>query len=272
MGASDELRERTRATWAAGDWDGFSELLAPVGRHVLEQMAISSGQTLLDVGTGSGGTIAIPAARAGAAVTAVDITPELLEHARRRAQEAGVEVRWLEADAAELPFDDQSFDHVCSTFAAMFAPDHDRAAGELVRVCRAGGQIAMTTWTTDGFAGELFKLTGRYAPPPPPGAGTPVQWGEPDHVEETFAKAGAKVAIERAGVDFDFPSVEQAVARYTSDLGPCVMARAGLEPQGRWDPFVEEFEQLIRRFNPLQDGRARIHSEYLLITARRPAD
>jgi SAM-dependent methyltransferase len=269
MSAADEFRERTRATWAAGDWDGFSELLRPVGDLVLARIGVGAGESLLDVGTGSGGTIAIPAARAGANVTGVDITPELLVHARRRAADAGVEVQWLEGDAQELPFADESFDDVCSTFAAMFAPDHSRAARELVRVCRRGGQIAMTTWTTDGFPGELFKLSSGYMPAPPPGVQPPVLWGDETYVKEKFGAAGVEVAIAREGVDFEFPSVEEAVARYVSDLGPCVIARVALEPQGRWDAFVKDFEGLVRRFNTASDGRARIHSDYLLITARR---
>src|SRR5882757_7552625 len=151
MSAADELRQRARTTWAAGDWDSFSRLVAPVGAEVLERIDLEPGMELLDVGTGSGGTVAIPAAQRGARVVGSDVTPELFEHARRRAAEAGVEVEWVDADAQDLPFDDASFDRVVSTFGAMFAPDHTRAAAELVRVCRPGGRIAMATWANDGF-------------------------------------------------------------------------------------------------------------------------
>src|SRR5206468_1222153 len=120
------------------------------------------------VGTGTGGTIAIPAAQRGAKVVGSDVAPELFEHARRRAAEAGVEVEWIEADAQDLPFDDARFDRVTSTFGAMFAPDHARAAAELARVCRPGGRILMTTWVNDGFVGEMFRLAGSFMPPPPP--------------------------------------------------------------------------------------------------------
>lgn len=121
MALADDLRQRARATWAAGDWDGFSRLVAPVGALVLDRVGVEPGQALLDVGTGSGGTIAIPAAQRGARVVGLDLTPELLEHGRRRAAEAGVEVEWVEGDAQELPFEDASFDRVVSTFGAMFA-------------------------------------------------------------------------------------------------------------------------------------------------------
>src|SRR5947209_8389098 len=116
MSAADEFRQRTRASWAAGDWDSFSRLIAPVGELVLDGVGLEPGMELLDVGTGSGGNVAIPAAQRGAKVVGCDITPELFEHARRRAADVGVEVEWVEADAQELPFDDASFDRVVSTF------------------------------------------------------------------------------------------------------------------------------------------------------------
>ena len=269
MALADEFRQRARATWAAGDWDGFSRVVAPVGAVVLDRVGVEPGQDLLDVGTGSGGTIAIPAARRGARVVGLDLTPELLEHARRRAAEAGVEVDWVEGDAQELPFADASFDRVISTFGAMFAPDHVRAAAELVRVCRPGGRIAMVTWANDGFAGELFKLTGRFLPPPPPGVQPPPLWGIESHVAEVFGAAGVTPSIERETVEFLFASVEDAVRHYADDFGPFVMARAALEPQGRWDEFLEAFADLVTRFNAADDDRATIRSDYFVITVAR---
>jgi SAM-dependent methyltransferase len=266
MSAVDEFRQRTRATWAAGDWDGFSRLIKPVGELVLERIGIEPGIDLLDVGTGSGGNVAIPAAQRGANVVGVDVTPELFEHARRRAAEAGVEVQWVEGDAQDLPFEDASFDRVTSTFGAMFAPDHARAAAELTRVCRPGGRVAMTTWADDGFAGELFKLTGAFMPPPPQGVQPPPLWGVETHVAEVFAAAGVSAAIAHESVDFDFSSVEDGVQHYADSFGPFVMARSVLEPQGRWEEFLEAFADLVRRFNPLADGSAKIRSDYFLIT------
>jgi SAM-dependent methyltransferase len=269
MGVAEELRARTRATWAAGDWDSFSRLVEPVGALVLERIGVEPGMGLLDVGTGSGGNVAIPAALRGATVVGCDVTPELFEHARRRAAEAGVEVEWVEADAQELPFGEERFDRVTSTFGAMFAPDHARAAAELVRVCRPGGRIAMTSWVNDGFAGELFKLTGSFMPPAPPGVQPPPLWGIEEHVQETFAAAGASATIERETVDFDFPSVEDAVRRYAEDFGPFVIARSVLEPQGRWEELLQAFADLVRRFNPASDGTAKIRSDYFVIRIER---
>jgi len=269
MGVAEEFRQRARATWAAGDWDSFSRLVEPVGALVLDRIGVEPGMDLLDVGTGSGGNVAIPAALRGATVVGCDVTPELFEHARRRAAAAGVEVEWVEADAQDLPFGEASFDRVTSTFGAMFAPDHNRAAAELVRVCRPGGRIAMTTWVNDGFAGELFKLTGSFMPPPPPGVQPPPLWGVEEHAEEAFAVAEASPTIERETVEFDFPSVEDAVQRYAEDFGPFVIARGILEPQGRWVEFLQTFAELIRRFNPASDGTAKIRSDYLVIRVER---
>ena len=261
-----EFRRRARTTWAAGDWDGFSRLLAPVGELALERVGVEPGVALLDVGTGSGGNVAIPAAQRGAIVVGSDVTPELFEHARRRATEAGVEVQWVEADAQDLPFADASFDLVVSTFGAMFAPDHVRAAAELVRVCRPGGRIAMTTWVNDGFAGELFKLTGAFMPTPPAGMQPPPLWGLEDHVRAMFGAAGAEPAIARERVELGFDSEAEAVRAYCEDFGPYVMARALLEPQGRWDEFVARFADLVHRFFSDDDGAAHIVADYLLIT------
>ena len=260
-----EFRRRSRATWAAGDWDGFSAQVASVGALALERVGVEPGITLLDVGTGSGGNVAIPAALQGAKVVGSDLTPELFEHARRRAAEAGVEVEWVEADAQDLPFADASFDRVVSTFGAMFAPDHARAAAELVRVCRPGGRIAMATWVHDGFAGGLFKLSGEFLPPLPAGAQPPPLWGVEDHVREVFGAAGVEPSITHEAAVFRFGSEADTVRAYCEDFGPYVMARAVLEPQGRWDEFVERFGKLVHRFNDGDEQVARIAAAYLLI-------
>jgi ubiquinone/menaquinone biosynthesis C-methylase UbiE len=267
--SNDEFRQRARATWAAGDWDGFSRTIRPVGPLVLDRVGVGPGIRLLDVGTGTGGNVAIPAAQRGAEVVGVDVTPELFEHARRRAAEAGVEVSWIEADAQDLPFAEASFDRVTSTFGAMFAPDHRRAAAELTRVCRPGGRIVMTTWVNDGFVGEMFTLTGSYMPPPPAGAEPPPLWGVEAHVTEVFSAAGVAAEIARETVSFEFPSVEDAVRQYAEDFGPFVMARRTLEPQNRWEAFLEEFGDLIRRFHTPRDGSATIQSDFFVITVDR---
>jgi SAM-dependent methyltransferase len=270
MSTGDDHQAQARATWAAGDWDGvFWRLITPVGVKILELAQPVPGQRLLDVGTGSGGNVAIPAALRGLQVTGLDPTPELLVHARRRAHEAGVQVRWVEGDARELPFPDASFDLVISTFGAMFAPEHARTAAELVRVCAEPGRVLMTTWVNDGFAGELFDLTGSMRPEPAPDVEAPSSWGDEEHVAELFAAAGTTASFDRAVVDFNFDSVEDAVALYAEHFGPFVAARQSLEPAGRWAAFLDAFRDLVSRFNSAQDGRAVIRSDYLIITVER---
>ena len=268
MADLDAFRERARATWAMGDWDGFSHVVAPVGRLLLDRIDLAPGMDVVDVGTGSGGTVAIPAAQRGARVVGVDLTPELLEHARRRAAAAGVEIDWVEADAQSLPFADASFDRVLSTFGAMFAPDHARAAAELVRVCRPGGLVAMATWANDGFPGALFKLTGSFLPPPP-GVQPPPLWGVEEHVSEMFAAAGAEATMTRETVVFEWPSIEEGVGVYMRDFGPFVAARRALEPQGRWPEFVQAFTSLMESFDKGGAAGAKIAADWLLITAPR---
>src|SRR5215210_434324 len=184
-----------RTAWAAGDPASFARLIEPVGPVVLDRIGVGPGVDLLDVGTGTGGSVAIPAALRGANVVGLDLAPALFDQARRRAAEAGVEIEWVEGNAQDLPFADESFDRVVSTFGAMFAPDHERAAGELVRVCRPGGRVAMTTWVNDGYAAGLFKLNGTFLPPPPAGVQPPPRWGVKGHVEEAFAAAGVTPSI-----------------------------------------------------------------------------
>jgi SAM-dependent methyltransferase len=261
----DEFRARTRATWAAGDWDSFAYLIEPVGANALRQAALEPGMTLLDVGTGNGANVAIPAAQAGAVVTGLDVTPELLEHARRHAAEAGVEVFWVEGDAMALPFPPDSFDRVVSTFGVIFVPDHWHGAAELLRVCRPTGKIVMTSWAAEGFVGEMFKLSASFLPPPPQGTGVPVSWGSEDHVHLVFRSAGASAEVQRDTVTFAFPSVDAMVESYTQSFGSFVTARETLEPEGRWDDFVNAFRELIGRFNTADDGSAKVESEYFLI-------
>src|SRR5690606_24079211 len=151
----------------------------------VEACALESGQRVLDVAAGTGNA-SIPAAEAGAAVTASDLTPELLEAGRTRAEAAGVELDWVTADAEDLPFEDASFDVVMSSIGAMFAPRHQAVADGLGRVCRPGGTAALLSWTPEGMLGHLFKTIGPFAPPPPPGAQPPPLWGSEDHLRDLF--------------------------------------------------------------------------------------
>jgi SAM-dependent methyltransferase len=262
-----EFRERTRAAWAAGEWDEVSALISDVGPKLLDYVGIEEGMDVLDVGTGSGGTVAIPAAQRGARVVGSDLTPELFDHARRRAAEAGVEVEWVEADAEDLPFEDESFDRVLSTFGHMFAPRHERAGAELARVCRAGGVVGTTTWTPEGFGGELFKTVGAHMPPPPEFAQPPVLWGDEQHVREMLGPHGLELEFHRENATFEHSSVDGFVTFYEVKFGPILMAKAALGE--KWPALRSDLVELYSKWNKADDGTARLEPEYLLTIGRK---
>lgn len=264
-----EARARSRAVWAAGNWDAVSEHLLPAGEHVLEAAGVEPGMRVVDVGCGSGGTIAIPAALRGASVVGVDVAPEHFEMAVRRAQAAGVEVDWLEADAADIPLPDAGFDRVLSTFGHAFAPDQEGAARELVRLCRPGGRIVAAMWTPEGANGQMFRIVGGHMPAPPPGFVPPVAWGTEERWRELVASRGVKLEFHRAVCPFVGETPEQFTADFARDFGPMVMARAALGDA--FDALYEDLLEHTRRQNVATDGTVRIEAEYLVAVGRVPA-
>jgi SAM-dependent methyltransferase len=253
-----------REVWSAGDWPSLSKLVASVGETTASVAGAGPGMRALDVGAGDG-NVAIPMAKAGAQVTALDPTPELFESGRARAAEAGVEVEWVEGDAMNLPYEDGSFDVVTSNFGAMFAPDHKRAAAELARV---GGRVVMTTWDFEGMNGQLFVVMRPYMPPPPDGAEPPPFWGIEDHVRECFAQTGREVTIERdTAPTGEFESVDAYTDFLLRTLGPVDLARAALEADGRWDEMRAAVRANYERFNEADDGTFRASPTYLRIIA-----
>ena len=187
--------------WASGDYpEMVTTFLLPVGERLVEAAGIAAGAKVLDVAAGTGNASLVAAAR-GADVTASDLTPELLDAGRARAAEAGLELEWPMADAEALPFEDASFDVVMSCIGVMFAPHHQAAADELVRVCRPGGTIALLSWTPEGMIGGLFRAMKEFAPPPPPGAQSPPLWGSEDHVQGLFGGRVEFTTLEREDLD-----------------------------------------------------------------------
>src|SRR4051794_39958312 len=182
-----ELKLRHRAMWASGDYASMVETwLLPLGPRLVDAAGITHGMRVLDVAARTGNA-SIPAAQRGADVVASDLTPELLETGRRRARSAGADLDWVEADAEALPFEDESFDVVMSSIGVMFAPHHQAAAAELIRVCRPGGTIAVLSWTPDGMLGDLFRLMSGFAPAAAPGVEPPPLWGREEHLDDLFA-------------------------------------------------------------------------------------
>jgi SAM-dependent methyltransferase len=242
------MRERARATWAAGDYDAVVDRIWSAGEDVVRRVAVNAGDDVLDVACGTGNA-AVRAAQAGGRVTGLDLTPELFDGARRRASEAGVDLDLVEGDAEALPFGDGSFDVVVSTFGCMFAPDHRRAAAEIARVLRPGGRIGIAAWTPEGSIGDFFKSLSVLGPPPPPDFEPPILWGTRDHVSELFAGSGVEVRFEDGAVQFQFDSVDEAIDEYWDRFGPIVMLRRALEPEGRGEEIRTALRGMFDRWN-----------------------
>lgn len=264
------IKEGQKKMWSAGDYPDLAHTIEEVAEVLVERVGAGPGKEMLDVATGSG-NVAIPAALAGASVTALDLTPELLEVARRRGADAGVEVNWIEGDAEALPFENDSFDRVTSCFGVIFAPRQREAASELLRVARPGGRVAFTAWTPEGLNGQMFRLIGSHMPPPPPEFSSPLRWGEEDHVRSLFEDGGAKLAFERRTVTIVHDSPESWVTYNERVLGPTIMIKAALEPQGKWEAVRGELIGLYRDHNEAEDGSLRARAEYLLTIADLPA-
>ena len=263
------LQAQGRAVWSAGNWDEVALFIEKVGGPLLDALGVEPGMNLLDVGAGSGGNVAIPAALRGASVVASDLVADHFEAGRRRAAAAGVELTWVEADALDLPFPDASFDRVASTFGHMFAPDHSLAASELARVCRPGGAIGLACWTPEGLIGEMFRVQGAYMPPPPPGVQPPLLWGSEQHVRDLLEPLGLEVSCRRRVNVFEYDDVDAYTAHMDANFGPFVTARAMLGD--RWADLKAELEALFASANTATDGRMRYEGEYLETIAWKPA-
>jgi SAM-dependent methyltransferase len=269
-GSDTELKARHRAMWASGDYAGMVEtFLLPLGPRLVEACGIGRGDSVLDVAAGTGNA-SIPAAQRGARVTASDLTPELLEAGRRRAEAEGLELEWVEADAERLPFDDESFDVVMSSIGAMFAPHHQEVADELVRVCRRGGTIGLLSWTPEGMIGALFRTMGPFAPPPPPGAQPPPLWGSEEHVRKLFGDRVEFSTLERDVLDITaFERPHDYGEHFKAKYGPTIAAQANARRNGREDEFVEAVDRFCDEWNRGTPERARFEQEYLLAVGRR---
>jgi ubiquinone/menaquinone biosynthesis C-methylase UbiE len=250
-----------KTMWGAGNYAAVAERIAAVGELVVERAGVAPGMELLDVACGAGNAT-IPAAREGARVTGLDFSPDLLAIARERAADAMVEIDWVEGDAQALPFDDASFDRVISTFGHMFAPDHQRTAAEMKRVCRPGGAIAVACWPPDGAIGRMYRTTAELVPPPP-GGQSPILWGTEDHVRELLGDA----EFERHEVEWTDESVESYARFMLESFGPLLNARELLGE--RENELDERFRAYLTEENLNDDGTLRFKGEYLLAVVPR---
>lgn len=263
-----DLKHMHRATWASGDYAAVAEHIdAMPPSDLLARIAIRPGDDVLDVATGTG-NMALRAAGAGANVTGVDLTPELFADARRRAANRGTHVSWVEGDAENLPFEDDSFDHVLSVFGVQFAPRHEVTAAELTRVCRPGGRIGLVNWTPSGVIGEFFKIMSGYLPAPPAFASPPPLWGSEAHVERLFANTGVELTFAHGHNPWRFRSAEHWVTLLETAYGPTVKARARLIGEGRWDACRADIVAMAERRNESTDETLLLQAEYLITIGR----
>jgi len=265
-----ELKARHRAVWESGDYAAMVEAwLLPLGHRIVEASGIQPGQTVLDVAAGTGNA-SLPAAAAGAVVTALDLEPELLEAGRRRARAADLELDWIEGDAENLPFADESFDVVISAIGAMFAPDHAAAAGELERTARRGGTVGLLSWTPEGMIGALFRTLAPFAPPPPPGAQPPPRWGSEAHLAGLFGDRVAFHTHRRESLAVTAFATPSALAEHFRTLyGPAIATRKHADANGRAAEFDAALEAFAEEWNRGGDGPARFELEYLVSVGTR---
>lgn len=268
--ADSELKGRHRKMWASGDYPRMVEtFLLPLGPRLVEACGIGPGMKVLDVAAGTGNA-SIPAAAAGAEVTASDLTPELFEAGRERADAEGVELQWVEADAESLPFEDGSFDVVMSSIGAMFAPRHQKVADELVRVCRPGGTIGMLNWTPEGMIGDLFRTMGPFAPPPPPGAQPPPLWGSEDHMRELFGERVNWRSLDRENLKITaFQKPGDYGEHFKAYYGPTIVTRANAAKEGREGELDKVLDDFCHRWNRGSEEKARFEPEYIVAVGSR---
>ncbi|WP_345507403.1 class I SAM-dependent methyltransferase [Terrabacter aeriphilus] len=265
--ADAALNARHAAMWALGDYAAVArEVIPGLGAVLVDACGVRAGQQVLDVAAGTGNA-ALPAARAGARVTASDLAPELLDAGRRLADEAGLALDWERADAEALPFDDASFDVVVSCVGVMFAPHHRVAADELVRVARPGATIGLVSWTPQGFIGQMFAAMKPYAAAPPPGAQPPPLWGDEAHVRELLGDRVEDLRAEKRSWPVRFARPEDFRDFFKRTYGPTIVTYRGIADDPEKVAALDVALADLARDHMDADGR--MGWEYLLVTARR---
>ncbi len=260
------VKTRQQAAWSTGNYAVVGTTLQIVGENLCEALDLRAGSRVLDVAAGNGNAT-LAAARRWCEVTSTDYVTSLLESGRARAQAEGHEIHFQEADAEQLPFTDASFDVVMSTFGVMFTPDQDKAARELLRVCKPGGKIGLANWTPESFVGQIFKTIGKYIPPPA-GVKSPALWGSRARLEELFGAEAKTIHANSREFVFRYRSPEHWLEVFRTYYGPMNKAFAALEGERR-EAFTCEVMALIESGNRAEDGTLVLPSEYLEVVVER---
>lgn len=268
----DELKARHRTMWGNGDYPRMVDtFLLPIGERLVAAAGITAGDRVLDVAAGTGNA-SVPAARRGARVTASDLTPELLAAGALRPDAQGLDLSWVEADAERLPFEDGAYDVVMSAIGIMFAPHHQAAADELVRVCRPGGTVALLSWTPEGMLGDLFRTMKPFAAAPPPGAQPPSLWGSDEHLAGLLGDRVELTDCRREVLEITaFSRAQDYGEHFKAFYGPTIAVRANAEKEGRAQEFDEALDRFCDTWDRGTPGHARFEKEYLLAVGTRRA-
>jgi SAM-dependent methyltransferase len=254
------LKAKQQTTWASGDYAVVGATLQIVGETLCEAMDLRAGQKVLDVAAGNG-NVTLAAARRWCDVTSTDYVSVLLDRGRARAAAEGWTIDFKEADAEALPFKDGTFDTVVSTFGVMFTPNQDKAASELLRVCKPGGKIGLANWTPDGFIGQVFKAVGKHLPPPA-GLKSPILWGTRARLDELFGAHVSAIEAPPRNFIFRYRSAQHWIDVFKAYYGPIHKTIAALPPAGQ-AALLDDITTLIGRFNTATDGTIVVPGEYL---------
>jgi ubiquinone/menaquinone biosynthesis C-methylase UbiE len=260
------VKARQQTTWAAGDYAVIGTTLTLTGELLCEAVDLRPGARVLDVAAGNG-NVTLAAARRWAVVTSTDYVPALLERGRARAVAEGLAVTFQDADAEQLPFADGSFDVVLSASGVMFTPSQERAAQELLRVCRPGGTIGLANWTPEGFIGHVFRTIGRHVPPPT-GVQSPALWGTEARLRELFSAGIATLTIQRRFFVFHYRSAQHWLDVFRTYYGPVLKAFAALDAAGQ-DALAGDLHALLERYNQGGSETLAVPGEYLEVVATR---
>jgi SAM-dependent methyltransferase len=261
------VRQAQQKTWSEGDFAMVAGIVEMVAEELVEALDIVPDERVLDVACGSGNGALAAARRAWGNTVGVDFVPSLLERGRERAAAERLDVEFVEGDAADLPLGDAEFDVVISIFGAMFAPEHEKAAAELLRVCKPGGRIGMANWVPDGGVGKMFQTIAKHAPPPP-GVVPPALWGTEDHVRELFGDGISELRVERRKSRQTFRSADHFLEFFRTYFGPMKVAFERVGPEGE-EALTVDMKAYLNEYNTAGDRGMVLEPEYLQVVATR---